>query len=98
VSIQEIRSTLTSRIPDLARRYHVRSLGLFGSRVRGDAGSDSDLDVLVEFETAPTFFQFVRLEDELSALAGVRVDLVVRDSLRPELADRILGEVVPCHA
>jgi len=98
MSIEALRSLLIQRLPELQRRYHVRSLGLFGSRVRGDARPDSDLDVLVEYDEAPTLFQVVRLEDELTELAGAKVDLVLRDSLRPELAPRILREVVPCHA
>ncbi len=97
MSLSEIQGVFAASLADLGQRYRVRSLGLFGSRVRGDAGPASDLDVLVEFDVAPTLFEFVRLEDELSGLSGAKVDLVLRDSLRPELAARILGEVVPCH-
>lgn len=97
MSLSEIQGVFSASLADLSQRYHVRSLGLFGSRVRGDAGPASDLDVLVEFDVAPSLFGFVRLEDELTRLAGVQVDLVVKESLRPELAARILDEIVPCH-
>ena len=69
---------LREQMPELRRRFHVRSLGLFGSYVRGEEGETSDLDVLVEFDAAPTFFGFIELEDKLSSLLGVKVDLVMK--------------------
>lgn len=95
-TIEELRSALAATHCDLYARYRIRSLGVFGSRVRGDARPDSDVDVLVDFDRAPTFFEFVRLEDELSRLLGLRVDLVMRRALHPELVEQILAEVVSC--
>lgn len=77
-------------MPDLAERYSVTSLGVFGSRVRGDADEESDLDILVEFEDAPTFWEFIGLEREL----GVKVDLVMKKTLKPQIGAAILKEVV----
>ncbi len=85
---------LRQQMPDLRARYRVRSLGLFGSYVRGEEGEASDLDVLVEFDAPPTFFGFIELEDKLSSLLGVKVDLVMKSALRPEIGRRILAEVV----
>jgi len=48
----------------------------------------------VEFDRAPTFFRYVELKDELSELLGVKVDLVMKSALRPEIGRRILDEVV----
>lgn len=85
---------LRDRLAELKSRFHVRTFGLFGSYIRGEANDTSDLDVLVEFDRAPTFFRYVELKDELSELLGVKVDLVMKSALRPEIGRRILDEVV----
>jgi predicted nucleotidyltransferase len=85
---------LRQEMPELQARYRVRSLGLFGSHVRGEESEASDLDVLVEFDVAPTFFGFIELEDKLSRLLGIKVDLVMKSALWPEIGRRILAEVV----
>jgi predicted nucleotidyltransferase len=48
----------------------------------------------VEFDRAPTFFEFIALEDDLSRLLGVKVDLVMKSALKPRIGERILSEVV----
>jgi predicted nucleotidyltransferase len=85
---------LREHLPELGERYGVKSLGLFGSYVRGEQREDSDLDVLVEFEYAPNLVEFVNLEYYLSALLGVKVDLVMKRALKPRIGERILQEVM----
>jgi len=87
--------TLRRHLPQLRERYGVKSLWVFGSYVRGEQERNSDLDILVEFEKAPSLFQFIRLEDELRNLLGVEVDLVMKSALKPRIGERILSEVVP---
>ena len=70
-------------------------MGVFGSYARGENKLKSDVDLLVEFQRAPTMFEFIRLERHLADLLGVKVDLVMKTSLKPEIGQRILGEVVP---
>lgn len=85
--------TLLRRLlPLLQQKYHVRTLEVFGSFVRGEAGSGSDLDLLVTFDRTPTLLQFVALENMLSDELGVKVDLVMKDCLKPELGKYILAE------
>ena len=67
---------------------------MFGSYVRGEAKPDSDLDVLVEYSTPPTLFEYVRLQNELSERLGGQVDLVMKSALKPVLGRRILEEVI----
>jgi predicted nucleotidyltransferase len=93
-SLDEIRSTLRSEMPRLREDHSVRSLEIFGSFVRGEASPESDLDVLVEFDETPTLFGFIRLEDELTHLLGVKVDLVMKANLKPSLGARILSEAI----
>jgi len=94
-SLEEIRQMLRAHLPELRERYGVRSLGIFGSYVRGEQRRRSDLDVLVEFDRAPTFFEFIDLEDQLGDLLGVKVDLVMKSALKPAIGRHILAEVVP---
>jgi predicted nucleotidyltransferase len=79
--------------PDLAARYHIRSLGLFGSYARGTQTRRSDLDILVSFVEPPSLFTFLRLKREIEQHLGLRVDLVMREALRPAIGRRILAEV-----
>lgn len=86
---------LQQSLPELRERYGVRSLGIFGSYVRGEQRKRSDLDILVEFNNGSlTLFQFVELRDFLSDLLGVKVDLVEKRALKPVIGKRILEEVV----
>ena len=94
MSLPGILEILRGTLPDLRERYGVLFLGVFGSFVTGEAGPRSDIDILIEFERAPTFFQFVELEDELSRLLHADVDLVMRSALKPRIGERILSEVV----
>ncbi len=87
---------LRAQLPELRMRYGVRSLGVFGSYVRGEQGEESDLDLLVEFDERPlTLLQFIALENELSDRLGVKVDLVEKSALKPAIGQRILQEIVP---
>ncbi|MGB8646930.1 MAG: nucleotidyltransferase family protein [Anaerolineae bacterium] len=92
-NVGQFKRTLRRHLPELSESYHVKSLGLFGSYVRGQANKRSDLDVLVEFEQAPSFFKFIELEERLSALLGIKVDLVMKSALKPAIGERILQEV-----
>lgn len=86
---------LRAHLPGLRERYGVRTLALFGSYARGEAGPASDLDLLVEFERVPGLFTYIELEQCLSDLLGVKVDLVMKDALKPAIGQRILKELVP---
>lgn len=93
-ALDDLIGRLQAVKPALNERYGVESIGIFGSYVRGEAEPESDLDVLVEFSTPPSLFQFVRMKDELSELLGVPVDLVMKSALKPGIGAMILQEVV----
>jgi predicted nucleotidyltransferase len=78
----------------LAERYHIETLGVFGSYVRNEQHDGSNLDVLVTFTQTPSLFTLVALEDELQNLLGTPVDVVLKSSLKPHIGRQILGEVV----
>lgn len=87
--------TLRQNLPSLSERFRIRSLGVFGSHVRQEQHAGSDLDVLVTFDDPPGLLAFLALENYLSDLLGVKVDLVMEDALKPRIGTRILSEVVP---
>ncbi len=92
---EEVIRVLRSRLPELQKSYSVCTLAVFGSYARGDTRRASDLDLLVEFEQPPSLLRFIRLEQHLSDLLGVKVDLVMKDALKPAIGRRILQELVP---
>ncbi|PDW00254.1 nucleotidyltransferase family protein [Candidatus Chloroploca asiatica] len=92
--LSSLLEILRQHLPELARRYHIRSLGLFGSYARQEQKPNSDLDVLVEFEQMPGLFTYVELQERLSELLRVPVDLVHRPDLKPGIGERILAEVI----
>ena len=80
-------------LTNFCRRYQVRELALFGSMLRQDYRSDSDVDLLVIFEPAArvTFLTLARMQRELEALLGRTVDLVPKDGLKPVIRDHVLA-------
>lgn len=92
--LRRYMDALRRELPALRARFHVRSLGLFGSYVRGTPSRGSDLDLLVDFAEEQSLFEFIELENHLSALLGVTVDLVMRDTAKPLIGRQILSEVV----
>jgi len=78
----------------LLDRYGVARVGVFGSTARGEAGPDSDVDVLVEFaEEQHPGLGFFALRDGLAELLDHEVDLATPDSLHRLMRDRVLREV-----
>ena len=79
---------------DEIRKQGVTSLSVFGSFARDEAGPDSDVDILIEVERPFGLFQMVRVQKYLEDLLGRSVDLVHKDSIKPLLRERILGEAI----
>lgn len=93
-TLSEIQATLSASKHDLVQKYQVREIGIFGSYVKNTQTEQSDVDVLVDFSTVPSLYDLVGLRDELSDLLGIRVDLALKDALKPRIGQRILQEVV----
>lgn len=79
----------------VASRHGVRSVRLFGSTPRREAGPGSDLDLLVEMEKGRSLLDLVGFVQDLEEALGRRVDAVTEKSLSPYLRERILAEAVP---
>jgi predicted nucleotidyltransferase len=95
-TLDDVLRTLRLHLPELRERHGVRTLGVFGSYARGEQRPRSDLDLLVEFDARPlTLIQVIALEQDLSDLLGVKVDLVEKKTLKPAIGRHILQEVIP---
>ena len=94
--LEQIKQKLNQNLIQIKQRYHITQLGIFGSYIRGEATENSDLDILVEFEPQAKFglLTFCELENYLSELLAIKVDLVMKDGLKPNIGENILREVV----
>jgi predicted nucleotidyltransferase len=93
-SLNRIMEELRHNLPELEKRYNVKKLGIFGSYLRGEQQKGSDLDLLVEFNDPPSLLKYIEMEYYLSDRLGIKVDLVMKDALKPAIGLRILSEVV----
>jgi len=93
-NIEEIKEVLAKHKEEVRERFKVKEIGLFGSYVRQEQRKRSDVDILVEFYETIDLFEFVELGDYLSEILGVKVDLIMKDALKPRLKERILSEAI----
>ena len=94
MDLAQLVELLRQQLPLLSERYRVESLGVFGSYVRREQRPDSDLDVLVTFRETPSLLKFIELENYLSDVLGVKIDLVMKDALKPHIGQHILNEAI----
>ena len=92
-TLRQIKSVLALHKPELAQKYHLRQLGIFGSYAREDKTAQSDIDLLVEFD-GPIGLEFVTLAEELESLLGVKVDLVSVNAIKPKMFKIIKKDLV----
>ena len=95
MTLSEIREFKRTAVLDLAARWGVKSVRIFGSVARGQAGPDSDVDVLVEMEPGRSLFDMGGFLMDLQDLLGCKVDVVTEKGLKARIRDRVLREAVP---
>lgn len=95
-NLAEIRAILKNINNELRSQHGIERIGIFGSYINGTEKDESDLDLLVEIRPDADIglLKFVELENYLSDLLGIKVDLVERSALKPRIGKRILQEVV----
>ena len=93
-TLEKLKATLALHKEELRKKFKVKEIGIFGSYVRQEQNKKSDVDVLVTFYETIDLFTFVELENYLSDILGVKVDLVMKDGIKPRLKERILSEAV----
>lgn len=92
--LEEIKNILTKHKEELMVKYKVKELGVFGSFLRGEQNKKSDIDILIDFHETPDLFTFIENRDYISRKLGKKVDLVMKDSLKPNIGKIILREVI----
>ena len=93
-NLVNIKQILEENKDRLRNEYNVKEIGIFGSYVRNEQKENSDLDILVDFEKPIGLFKFMELEEYLSNLLNIKIDLVSRKALKPFIGKYILEEVV----
>lgn len=94
--LEKIILLLKENQRNIQEKYHITKMGVFGSYARGEATENSDLDILVEFEVGYNLglLTFCNLENYLTDLLEINVDLVMKDGLKPQAGKQILSEVI----
>ncbi|RYY42938.1 MAG: DNA polymerase subunit beta [Chitinophagaceae bacterium] len=91
--LSEIKQVLQQLKPELSKRFHVQSLGLFGSVVRDDFSPTSDIDIIVDFNQ-PVGIEFIDLADYIEQRLQKKVDLVSRRGIKDKYFKAIEREIV----
>ena len=92
--LEKIRKKLTAHKAELTSRFGISSLGIFGSYARGEQKENSDIDILARYEKMPGYFDYIRAENYLSELLGIKVELTIDEDLNPVISRNIANEVV----
>ncbi len=93
-TVAEIKNILIQYKEQLRQKYNVKDIAIFGSYVTDKAEEQSDVDILVEFETPIGLFDFLDLEESLGQMLEVKVDLVSKKALKPHIGECILKEAI----
>jgi len=92
-NLAELKNVILKNKYRWVENYHLKSIGIFGSYVKGNESPGSDVDILVDFSSPIDLFSFLDLEEELEILCNTKVDLVSVNSLKPYIGKHILSEV-----
>lgn len=92
---EAVIATLRAHRPEL-EAMGIAHAGVFGSVARGEAGPESDIDILVEFVPGgvPDLFTYVGFQERIGGLFAGRVDVIHRGGLRPAVRKRVLKDLV----
>ena len=94
MSIEDLLKAKREEILKIAAKHSARNIRIFGSVARGEADSESDLDILVEFLPGSTLLSQSAMIRELESLLRIKVDVVSDQGLRERIRDRVLREAV----
>jgi uncharacterized protein len=91
--LNTIKQILTTLKPELVDKYHVSSIGLFGSVVRDDFNASSDVDIIVDF-SEPIGIEFIDLADYIETKLKKKVDLVSRNGIKQKYFHTFESEII----
>lgn len=81
-------------IKKVVSKFNPKLVGIFGSYARGEQQRESDLDILVDFNESVNLIELIGLEQELTELLGIKVDLVTLKSVNPSLNAYIQQDLI----
>jgi predicted nucleotidyltransferase len=95
MSLNEIKNVIVKQKKYLNEKFGVKEIGIFGSYLHNTNRPNSDVDILIELERPPriSLIGLVELQEYLTELLGVPVDLAIKKNLRKRIGKRILNEV-----
>ncbi len=91
--LDKILKIIKENEKQLREEFKIKNMAVFGSYARDEQDETSDMDILVEF-SEPVGFEFFRAQRFLEKKTGVRIDLVTRDAIKPEIEENILRDLV----
>ncbi len=92
-TFEDIEKIIRDNKRELREGYGLEELGIFGSYARGEQNQESDIDILVKVRRPMGFGKFIRLEERISRLLGIRADLVTEEALKPHIGRRMSEEI-----
>ena len=90
---ESITEALKANKLDLLNRYHLTSIGIFGSFTREDFREDSDIDILFDYDQ-PIGIEFIDLADDLEKILKRKVDFVSKNGIKPKYLDEIQKDLI----
>jgi predicted nucleotidyltransferase len=93
-SLNKVLGELRLILPTLKQDFNVDGLELFGSYVSNKHNNNSDVDILVTFSKTPGLLKFIELENHLSDYLKLKVDLVMKNAIKPSLINYILPDAI----
>lgn len=93
-SLEDIQNLLREHQDLVQERFRVTEMRVFGSYVRQEQTLSSDVDILIDYEQAPTLWMIGELRDYLSEVLGLPVEVVTEKGLKPWIRERVLMETV----
>ena len=95
LGVREVLGTRRAQVLNLARKYHVADVRVFGSVARSEATEGSDVDLLVTFSEPLDLLRTIQFRQQLEKLLGRKVDLTTPNGLHWMIRDRVIAEAVP---
>ena len=91
--LEQIKKVIKKHKEYVKKKFFVKKIGVFGSYTKFKEDTESDVDILVEFD-GPIGWDFVELKDFLESILNKKVDLVSIKALKSQIKDNILNEVI----
>jgi predicted nucleotidyltransferase len=94
MNIDEIIKRYRNEILKISTHYGAKEIKIFGSALKGEAKTNSDVDLLVELEPGRSLLDIIAIKQDLEDLLGCKVDIVTEAALSPYIRDEVLNQAV----